>query len=225
MPVPASAIFEIPPTLPRGPHRLSREEVSRSQRARLLAAITRLVGAKGYAAATVSETARLAGVSPNVFYEHFPGKQECFLAAYAVFAEALLARVFERAAPAGGWMRFVEDAARAYLETLDAEPDAARAFLLEMDAAGPPARELREQTFAAFAALLAERHEQIRAQDPHLGPLPRRVYLAFALGVRALVCDSLEREPERALTPLVPDIALWLTATVYGAARAQGVPG
>jgi AcrR family transcriptional regulator len=209
-------IFTPPAALPRGRHKLPREAVAAIQRERLLAALTGLVAEKGYSAATITETARRAGVSPNVFYEHFATKQECFLAAYEVFALALLERVGQRSAPAGDWQAFVATAAAAYLEGLESDRTAARAFLLEMDAAGPETRAARGQTFRDFAATLKERHEQMRAADPRLGPLPDRAYLALVLGVRGVICQCLD-DGSVALSALGEDIVALLTATLQGA--------
>lgn len=211
--------------LPRGPHALSREEVAASQRARLLAAIAALVAEHGYGRATVTATARRAGVSPNVFYEHFSDKEECFLAAYDVFAAALLARIGEEIAPTLDWHDFISAAAGSYLRALEAERAAARAFLLEMDGAGAEARARRRSAFAAFAAVFRDRHEQIRARDPSLGPLPDSVFLGLVHGMRALVCDALEERPSRPLTELAPTLLYWVTATIQGAAAANAELG
>ena len=219
------SVFATPSALPRGPHRLTREQVADSQRGRLLGAIAALVAEHGYAAATITATARRAGVSPNVFYEHFASKEECFLAAYDVFARALLEAIATQVEPTTEWPAFIASAAGAYLGALEADRPAARAFLLEMDAAGPEARRRRHEAFAAFAALLRERHEQMRRADASLGPLPDRIYLGMSLGVRALVCEALEQPSRRPLTDLVPDILHWLTATIHGAAAATELLG
>ena len=56
--------------LPRGPHQLSRDEVRRSQRERLLEAMTEAVAEKGYAntvvADVVARSLRAAGVRARV---------------------------------------------------------------------------------------------------------------------------------------------------------------
>jgi AcrR family transcriptional regulator len=206
--------------LPRGPHGLTRRQVAATQRARLLAAISDLVAEKGYGAVTITETARRAGVSPNVFYEHFRDKEQCFLAAYEVFIEWLLARMGAEVSPAADWHEFITATLNAYLGSLDAERDLARAFMIETNAAGPEVRRRRREAFAGFASLIKERHEQIRRRDPRLGPLPDRVYLGLAHGIRELACDSLEESPRQPLTDLAPDARRWITAMVEGAAAA-----
>ena len=62
---------DIPRRLPRGSHGLDRGVVAASQRTRLLEAVGRAVAEKGYAAATIDDIVRGAGVSKKTFYEHF----------------------------------------------------------------------------------------------------------------------------------------------------------
>jgi AcrR family transcriptional regulator len=132
--------------LPRGPHRLAREEVTASQRGRMLAAIAHVVAEKGYGQATVRDVVERAGVSRKTFYEHFADKEACFLAAYDAGVEVLIATMRD----AGDDVRAQ---VRAYLHTLAAEPAFARTFLTEIVAAGPRALERRDAVLDAFAAL------------------------------------------------------------------------
>jgi AcrR family transcriptional regulator len=137
-------------SLPRGPHRLAREEVLASQRGRLLDAMAEVVALRGYGAATVADVIEHAGVSRRTFYEHFKDKEECFLAAYDAGVEVLMAT-----------MRGAPDPIAAYLETLAAEPAFARTFLIEIGAAGPRALERRRAVHDAFAALIGEQPQAL----------------------------------------------------------------
>ena len=139
---------EVPRSLPRGPHRLAREVVLASQRGRLLDAIAQVVAEKGYGRTTVADVIDRAGVSRKTFYEHFPDKEGCFLAAYDAGVEVLLATMREAGDTRGR--------VRAYLETLAAEPAFARTFLIEVAAAGPRALRRRREVHDAFAAFVAE---------------------------------------------------------------------
>ncbi|HET8672858.1 MAG TPA: helix-turn-helix domain-containing protein, partial [Thermoleophilaceae bacterium] len=76
--------------LPRGRHRLTREEVFASQRGRMLDAMARAVAEKGYASTTVRDVIGRARVSRETFYEQFANKEKCFLAALDTAADALL---------------------------------------------------------------------------------------------------------------------------------------
>ena len=90
---PASRHPNIPRRLPRGTHGLDPSLVAASQRTRLLEAVGRAVAEKGYAAATIDDIVRGAGVSKKTFYEHFQDKLECFLAAYETASDELYEHV------------------------------------------------------------------------------------------------------------------------------------
>ena len=67
--------------------------IARSQRERLLEAAVRVVAEKGYAATTVADLTREAGISRTTFYGMFEDKEGCFLAAYDGIIDALVRRV------------------------------------------------------------------------------------------------------------------------------------
>ena len=214
----AQTIFTEAEPLPRGPHGLTREQVRESQRARLLAAITRLVAEHGFAALTIGEIAGEAGVSRGAFYEHFDGKEECLLSAYDHFASTLIGAMTSSlgaATPVGRVHR--QHARRLSAARSRAIPSPrARSWSSSTPPASAPANG-GATAMRGFAALLESRHAEMRAQDPRLGELPSRAYLAIVLGVRELVREALETEPAPQLTELAPDVLLWLTATIEGA--------
>jgi AcrR family transcriptional regulator len=133
--------------------------VAASQRTRLLEAVGGAVAEKGYAAATIDDIVRDAGVSKKTFYEHFHDKLGCFLAAYEAASDELYehVRAAQDAAAAGGaapadWLARTHAGIRAYLRWLAAEPALARVFLIEVAAAGPEALACRERLRDRYAA-------------------------------------------------------------------------
>lgn len=143
--------------LPRGRHSLSREEVSASQRGRLIVAMAEEVAEQGYANTAIADISARAGVSTKTFYEYFSGKEDCFLAAHAECVDALVHTMGSALGDRDGdgqtapFSRVLS----AYLETLAAEPALARTFLIEVYAAGPRALEQRAAAQRRFARLLA----------------------------------------------------------------------
>src|SRR2546427_8551210 len=93
--------MEVAEKLPRGRHGLSREDVARSQRERMLRAMAEAVSENGYVNTPVAEVLRRAGVSRETFYEHFANKEECFLASYDAGASVLLEAMREGFGPPG----------------------------------------------------------------------------------------------------------------------------
>jgi AcrR family transcriptional regulator len=151
------------PNLPRGPHGLSRDEVQRSQRVRLLQAATDEVAERGYANTTVAHIIARAGVSRATFYALFADREACFRAAYEANAE-LVAAVMEAELANVRSSRGEEPLARldrvlaAYLAALQTAPTLARVFLVEVYAAGPVAIEQRRASLERFVDIVAETH-------------------------------------------------------------------
>jgi AcrR family transcriptional regulator len=144
-------------SLPRGPHHLTRAQVSASQRERLYRAMIDVVAEKGYARTAVADVLARARVSRASFYEHFTDKEDCFLAAYDAAIGILVDRIRHAAADAtnaGGEVR-VGSVLDAYLATIAAEPAVARTFLIEVYAAGPKALERRYAVLERFVDLLS----------------------------------------------------------------------
>jgi len=218
---PLSAEGEIK-RLPRGPHRLAREEVLASQRARMLEAMAHAVAAKGYAATTVADVVGGAGVSRKTFYEHFQDKEDCFLAAFDV-GVGVLVNVVERATleATGEWRNHIRAGVRAYLNTLAAVPDFARTFLIEVLAAGPRALERRAEVHARFAQVLRTLHETYRADHPDEIPeLPDEVFIAVVGAVNELVSDRVRKGRTADLLELEPVISYLQIAFLAGHSEA-----
>ena len=180
---------DIPRRLPRGTHGLDPSLVAASQRTRLLEAVGRAVAGKGYAAATIEDIVRDAGVSKKTFYEHFNDKLDCFLAAYEAASDELLAHV--RAAQKGAgddWLASTRAGIHAYLRWLAAEPELARVFLIEIAAAGPEALERRERMRDRYA-------EHMRELQAGNG-VPDEIFHAVVAGADDLVVRRLREGRE-----------------------------
>ena len=143
--------------LPRGRHGLSRDEVVRSQRNRIVVAMAEAMVARGYVGTTVAEILRRAGVSRETFYEQFRSKEDCFTAVYAEAAQLLLNRLADVGAgrSAADEPHRLEHLLGAYLDALAAEPAFARVFLVEVYAAGPDAIRRRVELQSTFADVIA----------------------------------------------------------------------
>jgi AcrR family transcriptional regulator len=190
-----SASPDIPRRLPRGTHGLDRDVVEASQRTRLLEAVGRAVAERGYAAATIDDVVRRAGVSKKTFYEHFADKEDCFLAAYESASEELLARVQEAHGSHEDWLERTRAGIVAYLRWLAADPALARVFLIEVAAAGPRALERRERLRDRYAELIRER----RASD-----LPFEIFYAVVAAVDDVVVRHIREHGAEKLPELEP---------------------
>ena len=189
--------------LPPGRHGLSREQVARSQRGRILRSIAEAVAEHGYVMTPVAEVLRRAGVSRETFYEHFSNKQECFLAAYDASASTLLAAMKDAVrsrSEADSIAEKLERLLARYLEVLANEPAMARTFLVEVYAAGPAALARRVQVQTRFVDTFAE---IVGARDGHERFACEALVAATSALVTQRVCAGQCSDLEELHAPLV----------------------
>lgn len=135
----ATAGARVTEQLPRGRHGFTRAEVSEHQRLRILIGVVEAMRAQGYANTPVADILERAGVSRETFYQQFSGKLDCFLAAFDLVADALIARLQAALDEPGEPLELLELALTVYLDSLAEQPGYARLFLVEVYAAGPEA--------------------------------------------------------------------------------------
>ncbi len=221
----AAGASPLPPLdrLPSGRHRLTREAVQESQRGRLLFAIAQVVAEKGYAATTVADIVDRASVSRSTFYEQFPDKEACFLAAFDFGVEYVLGKMreaWETLDAGDDWRAHVRSDLTTYLKVLAAEPAFARALHVEVLAAGPAALERRAQMFTLFSGRTRASNELARAQEPTLPELPAATFAMHTGGLDEMVREWLRtRGPET--LPELAEPALAATFALFGD-RARG---
>jgi AcrR family transcriptional regulator len=195
---------------PRGRHRLPPEVVARSQRERLLEAAVRAVATKGYAAVTIGDLTREAGVSRTTFYELFKDKEACFLAAYDGAVEALVRRVTRAYEAEADWPERAAAGLAALLEALAEEPALARLALVDIGSAGPAA----QRRYRAAIQRLTLLFEEGRDYAPGSRGLPANTSRMAIGGVTGLIADELVAGRAEHLPSLLSD-ALFATLVPY----------
>ena len=200
-----------PTRLPRGPHGLPREQIAQNQRQRLLAAMVRVCGEKGYEATSVSDVLEAAGVGRETFYELFEDKRGCFLAAHTLLVEDLLGQVRAAYEAPGPWPERVRNGLARLLAWLAADSDVARVVVVEMAAAGPVYAERFQEYFHLFTAMLEEGRELSEtARDlPHITSIA-------AAGVFARVYEEVALGRSAELPSLLPTLTFELMVTFFG---------
>jgi AcrR family transcriptional regulator len=190
--------------LPAGRHGYSREQVAHHQRERLIAGLAEAVAERGYAAVTLGDIVRHAKVSRRVFYANFEGKEQCFLAAFAVVVDHLRGLIADATAAEDEWPRQAIAALRAALAFFAEQPDLARLCLLESRTAGPAVAARFNEAVAELAAPLAlgraARPEGARlpdsTEDSTLGSLvslaQRKVAAGEAAQLEAILSEGTE---------------------------------
>jgi AcrR family transcriptional regulator len=197
--------------LPRGPHSLSRAQVVKHQRERMLAAVVNAVAAKGYGSTTIGDITRRARVSRDTFYQQFASKEQCFLAAYDATTRELLDQMVAAGTSQPSYVEGIREGVRAYLRFWSERPDAARVCTLEVMAAGSEALEHREHTLRSFARLYRTVAERARAQQPGLPTVPDVVARAIVVAAVELTTQYIRADRVSSLPELESDVLyLWL---------------
>ena len=145
-----------PERLPRGRHGLPPSVVARSQRNRLIAGTAEVMAAKGYANATVADIVSAAGVSRDVFYDHFADKQNAFLEAQQFATQAILNTCAAAYFSVSDWPERVWRALDAMLKLIAEHPAIAHLRLVECYAAGEAAIRSIEEFVRAATIFLEE---------------------------------------------------------------------
>ena len=124
------------------------------QRARVLDAMARVVAERGYAAATVADVVRAAGVSRTTFYEQFESKEDCFRAAYDSVAGRLVNAIVEESGDIEDKRAQLAAGIDAYLGWFADHPHAAATFIVEVHTAGPEALDQRSNVLERFCQVI-----------------------------------------------------------------------
>jgi AcrR family transcriptional regulator len=213
VPQPSSTRQRRPHQLPPGRHGLPREFVLDNQRQRILAAVADTVSDVGYAAMTVEDIIRTAGVSRRTFYEHFKGKEDAFLVSYDDISAQLMQAVEAAFNRGDSFASRVEDGMRAFLGLLASEPAYAHMCIVEVLVAGPTAIERRNGVMRQFTELI----ERGAAEElPKSARPPELTAETLVGGVHEVTYARVRREETARLPELLPDLTFAILLPYLG---------
>ncbi|GGC55128.1 TetR/AcrR family transcriptional regulator [Hoyosella rhizosphaerae] len=202
--------------LPRHRHNLSRAEVKSSQSARIVNAAIQLFGDNGFAATTVMDIVKKAGVSRKTFYEMFDSKEAVILAAYGAFDGFLRDSGLtadnraDLATPHG-----ISAAVHALLTVLATYPAAARMFFLEVLGAGDEVRRRRDAAINQFVDTAAATLHLLRSStSPDLPPLNRTIVRGIVGGGMEMIVGHLVHDSPSTITELGQEITDFVLGVV-----------
>jgi AcrR family transcriptional regulator len=159
---------------------------SGESRQRILESMIVAVGRKGYRATTVGDAIAEAGASRATFYKHFGDKHDCFLAAYELVAERVLAAVEAECDAERSWLARVRIGLGSLVELLAAEPGFARVAIVEGAVAGAGARRRQLAAIEHLAELIDA------SREPGGPKLSASTGLMAASAVAGLLFDEVQ---------------------------------
>jgi AcrR family transcriptional regulator len=191
--------------------------VAEIQRARIMAAMTGLVGERGAGGVTVAHVVARSGVSRRTFYELFDDREDCFLAAF----DRALARAGETVIPAheagGSWRERVAAGLRAALAFLEEEPGMGFLCVVGALGAGPRALERRKQVAEVLVGAVHEGRRESTATRR-----PDRLIAEGLLGaVLAILASRLQTEQPRSLLALQNPLMAMIVLPYLGPAAEE----
>jgi len=190
-------------TLPAGRHDLPREFVITSQRDRLLDAMAESCARKRYAEVSVADVVATARVSRSTFYEIFPDKESCFLAAYDAILGRFITEVIKACRdPALTWPEQIELGLEASLDFLAAEPSFARMCIVDMFSAGPAALE----RYLSAVRLISAFVDSGRSRMPDREGVPKSIGTMAVSGAAVVIRAEIVADRTQEVPRVGPDI-------------------
>jgi AcrR family transcriptional regulator len=200
--------------LPPGRHGLPRAYVAENQRERLLNGVVEAVAEHGYEATTIARITETAKISRRTFYEYFSGKEDCFLAAYAMIAAHIREAVLRAPGAAEPWPERIRPRLAALLDVLSRDPAVARCYLVEPLAAGGEIADRYRDAMQLLAETLRPEPEppghDIEVRDQ-----------ALIGGVATLIVRRLNAGAADRLPDLLSDLTELVLAPYVGRQEAQ----
>ena len=207
--------LEPPDVLGPGRPRIPAAEVAENQRWRIFFATATLAAERSYAASTVADILKLAGVDGRTFYSQFAGKQEAFMAVHEFGVQQVLWVTGQAFFSGSSWPERVWEAARAFTQFLEINPLIARVGFIEAYAAGPAAVQRVEDSHLSFTMFLQEGYQHV----PESG-LSRLALEAIVMTIYEIVYCRVRARGAADTTSLLAPMSLLCLAPFLGAQEA-----
>ncbi|HEU4975171.1 MAG TPA: TetR/AcrR family transcriptional regulator [Baekduia sp.] len=197
---------------------MSREEVQRNQRERILAATIEVASLNGYVNMSVEDIISTAGLSRRTFYDFYKGKEEAFLLAYEDVSRQLMEHVLGAVSLEGGFAERVRDALSAFLTFFAERPTYADVCIVEVLAAGPAAIERRNAVMSRLSGFVLQTVDELL---PKRGRPPELAAETLIGGVYEVVYSRVLEGKAGELPELLPDLLYSLLLPYLGPEQAS----
>lgn len=192
--------------LPRGPHKLTREQVDADQRARLIESMILETADHGFAASTVAQLITRAQVSRKTFYAHFSSREELLLAAFNTASTWTLEQTEKASKRTGGSTRRLEAAIRKLARCAAESPGAIELCAIEIAAANHTGFAQRQVLMDSTGELI----EDCLTTEHQPAALPPHLSATVAGAIHRILDARLRAGQTEALTTTGLELARWV---------------
>ncbi|OMC22825.1 MULTISPECIES: TetR/AcrR family transcriptional regulator [unclassified Mycobacterium] len=170
-------------------------------RLRLLDGLATSIGERGYRTTTVADIVRHARTSKRTFYDHFAGKEQCFLELVLATIEKLAENIAAAVDPEADWHRQIRQAVEAYVGFIESRPAITLSWIRELPSLGAVARPVQRRVLQLLSDLLIDLSASPGFRRAGLPPLTAPLAVILLGGLRELT--ALAVEDERAVREIV----------------------
>lgn len=161
-----------------------------SFRQRLFDALEESIAEDGYPKTTIADVVRRARTSRRTFYEHFAGKDECFVALLTEANAEQVRQITAAVAPAAPWDTQVRQAIEAWIASAESRPALMLSWIRDVPALGVAARRLQRDAMDNFITMV----QALTASEGFrpAGPVSRPRIIMLLGGLRELTAITVE---------------------------------
>lgn len=179
-------------TAHRSPTGATRADDPAGFRQRLLDALAASIIADGYRDTTVADIVRRARTSRRTFYEHFEGKEACFVALLTEINAEIIRQISAAVDQKAPWETQVRQALEAWIAGAEREPCLTLSWIRDVPALGPLARQLQHDTRRAFVTLIETLCATERMRATGIGPVSRHFAVMLYGALQELAATTVE---------------------------------
>lgn len=161
-------------------------------RRRLIDALAVAVRENGYNDTTVADIVRYARTSRRTFYEHFSGKQDCFVALMTDRNNEMIAHIAGAVDAAAPWRTQVRQAIEAWIGNSQADPWITLSWIRDSPALGEFARQLHRDAAEAFITLIQNLASSTSFESAGMRRPTRETATILFGGFRELIAITVE---------------------------------
>lgn len=167
-------------------------QLQQSFRRRLLDALAESIVEIGYQSTTVADIVRRARTSRRTFYEHFAGKEECFVALLTDANTEMIREITAQVDPAAPWRTQVRQAIEAWIACTESSPGIVVSWIRDVPALGASGRTLQRELMAAFARMVEALSETAEWRAIRPDGVSRQLIILLLGGLRELIATTVE---------------------------------